>query len=201
MAYRLMLLAFLATLALPGAASAQNPQEYFFEETASAFWSVPHTCADGTVVQGTFLVQSTRDFEAPDTADADPTVRLQFQAVCPDGTSYGWGNGACPATITSEPNLKSVHVTGTCTVRDTRGVTHLVTFDVTYTGSGGIQTSVEPNQGFCGASTTTRKQRTATATGTVTFDGATIVSGPANHPTRPAPFIRVDEERCTPTGP
>jgi len=35
----------------------------------------------------------------------------------------------------------------------------------------------------------------ATATGQVTFDGALIADGPSNHPTRPAPFIRVDIER------
>jgi hypothetical protein len=29
----------------------------------------------------------------------------------------------------------------------------------------------------------------------VTFDGEVIVDGPADHPTRPAPFIRVDTER------
>jgi hypothetical protein len=29
----------------------------------------------------------------------------------------------------------------------------------------------------------------------VTFDGAVLVDGPANHPTRPVPFIRVDTER------
>jgi hypothetical protein len=40
-----------------------------------------------------------------------------------------------------------------------------------------------------------RKQRTATATGQVTFDGLVLVDGQANHPTRPAPFIRVDTEK------
>ena len=193
MASRLILLAALAVLALPAAASAQAEQEYFFEETAEAFWSVPHTCADGTVVQGTLLVRSTRDFEAPDTEDTDPTARVQFQAVCPDGSSYTWG-GICPATIDSTPNLKSVHASGSCTVRDVFRVTHQVTFDVTWTGTGALETSVNPNQGFC-INTSTRKQRTATATGTVTFDGAVLVSGANNHPTRPAPFIRTDEER------
>ena len=39
-----------------------------------------------------------------------------------------------------------------------------------------------------------RQQREATATGQVTFDGGVLVDGEANHPTRPAPFIRVDTE-------
>jgi hypothetical protein len=29
----------------------------------------------------------------------------------------------------------------------------------------------------------------------VTFDGVVLVDGPADHPTRPAPFIRVDTEK------
>jgi len=45
--------------------------------------------------------------------------------------------------------------------------------------------------------TSTRKEREATATGQVTFDGVVLVDGAANHPTRPAPFIRTDEERTT----
>src|SRR4030095_13640290 len=49
---------------------------------AQAFWAVPHQCADGSTVDGTLLVSSTRDFESPDTEDTDPTVRVQFLAVC-----------------------------------------------------------------------------------------------------------------------
>jgi hypothetical protein len=41
----------------------------------------------------------------------------------------------------------------------------------------------------------TRREREATATGVVTFDGTVIVNGANNHPTRPAPFIRVDIEK------
>jgi hypothetical protein len=40
-----------------------------------------------------------------------------------------------------------------------------------------------------------RQQREATATGQGTFDGAVLVDGEHNHPTRPAPFIRVDTEK------
>jgi hypothetical protein len=40
-----------------------------------------------------------------------------------------------------------------------------------------------------------RQRREATATGQVTFDGEVIVNGEANHPTRPARFIRVDTEK------
>jgi hypothetical protein len=181
----------------PSLASAGAERSYFFEETAQAFWAVPHTCADGSIVQATLLVRSTRDFEAPDREDANPTARVQYQAVCPDGTSYGWA-GIIPATITSDNGLKSVTATGAGTVRDIFGVTHQVSFDVRWTGFGELETSVQTtsNQGFS-INTSTSKQREATATGVVTFDGTVLVDGAANHPTRPAPFIRTDEERTT----
>ena len=160
----------------------------FFEETASAFWEVPHSCSSATTVPGTLLVQSTRDFESPDREDPEPTVRVQFLAVCPDGSLYSWGVGALPATITSTKNLKSVHVTGSGIARDIFGVEHTVSVDVTWTGIGKVVTEVN-------GPGSKREQRAATAVGQVTFDGAVIVNAPSNHPTRPAPFIRVDTEK------
>lgn len=162
-------------------------QSVFFEETAQAFWTVHHECPDGSVVDATLLVASTRDFSSPDREDPDPTVRVQYQAICPDGSSYSW-IGFLPATITSEPNLKGVHVTAAGTVRDIFGEFHQVTVDATWTAVGPLETSVNGPGSI-------RKQREATATGLVTFDGAVLVDGPANHPTRPAPFIRTDTER------
>ena len=175
-----------ACLAFVAPASAER--ELFFEEQASAFWAVPFECADGSVVQGTLLVLSTRDFEAPDTEDTEPTARVQFQAVCPDGSSFSWAAPTAPATITSTENLKSVHAVGSGTARDIFGNPHTVTFDVTWTGVGPVETTVN-------VPGSKRKQRGATATGQVTFDGAVLVDGPNNHPTRPAPFIRVDTEK------
>ncbi len=188
--------ALLGGLAFSASASAQAERFYFFEETAQAFWAVPHECADGSTVQATLLVRSTRDFESPDTDDPDPTARVQYVAPCPDGT-FSWA-GTIPATITSTENLKSVTATGTGTVRDNLGGTHEVSFDVTWTGVGELETRVRttPNEGFS-VNTSTRKEREATATGRVTFDGVILVDGAANHPTRPAPFIRADEERTT----
>ena len=168
--------------------SAAAARELFFEETAEAFWAVPHQCADGSTVQGTLLVSSTRDFNAPDTDDPDPTARVQFLAVCPGGFSFSWGAPTAPAAITSAENLKSVHTVGGGTARDNLGGTHTVTFDVTWTGVGPIETTVN-------VPGSKRKERAATATGQVTFDGAVLVDGPNNHPTRPAPFIRVDTEK------
>ena len=189
--------ALLGGLAFSTSASAQADRSYFFEETAQAFWSVPHECADGSTVQATLLVRSTRDFESPDTDDPDPTARVQYQAVCPDGTSFSWA-GIVPATISSTKNLKSVTATGTGTARDIFGVSHQVSFDVAWTGVGKLETSVRTtsNRGFS-VNTSTEKVREATATGTVMFNGDVLVDGAANHPTRPAPFIRTLEERTT----
>jgi hypothetical protein len=187
---RRWVVAALGTLAvaLAFSTSASAERTLFFEETAEAFWAVPHECADGSTVQGTLLVRSTRDFEAPDTEDPDPTARVQFLAVCPDGTSFSWAAPTAPATIESIENLKSVTATGSGTARDNLGGTHQVTFDVTWTGVGPIETTVNTPG-------SKRKQREATATGQVTFDGEVLVNGEANHPTRPAPFIRVDTEK------
>jgi hypothetical protein len=178
--------ALAAALALSASAGAEK--DLFFEETAEAFWAVPHECADGSTVEGTLLVRSTRDFESPETEDADPTARVQFLAVCPDGTSFSWAAPVAPATITSTANLKSVRAVGSGIARDILGGTHQVSFDVTWTGVGAIETTVN-------TAGSKRKQRTATATGRVTFDGVVLVDGEADHPTRPDPFIRVDTEK------
>ena len=179
-------LALTAGLAFSASASAER--ELFFEESASAFWAVPFECADGSTVEGTLLVFSTRDFESPDTEDADPTARLQFLAVCPDGTSFSWGAPTVPATITSTANLKSVAAAGSGTAKDILGVVHEVSFDVSWTAVGPLETTVN-------GPGSKRQERQATATGRVTFDGEVLVDGTANHPTRPAPFIRVDTEK------
>ena len=179
-------LALVGVLTLSTAAAAQRSS--FFEETAEAFWAVPHECADGSVAEGTLLVKPTRFFESPDTEDPDPTVRVQFLAVCPDGISFSWGAPTVPATITSVRPLRRITAVGSGVATDIFGVVHEVTFDVTWTGRGRLETTVN-------APGSITKIRAATAVGVVTFDGAVIADGPANHPTRPAPFIRVDIER------
>jgi hypothetical protein len=177
-----------AGLAFSTAAPAQAARELFFEESAQAFWGPTHECADGSTVEATLLVNPTRDFEAPDTDDPDPTTRVQFLAVCPDGTSFSWGLPTAPSTITSSKDLKHLRTVGSGIARDIFGVTHEVTFDVTWTGSGPLETSVN-------GPGSKRKQRAASATGLVTFDGEVLVDGPSDHSTRPAPFIRVDTEK------
>jgi hypothetical protein len=97
------------------------------------------------------LVRSTRDFEAPDTEDPEPTARVQFLAVCQDGTSFSWAAPTAPATITSTEDLKSVTATGSGIARDNLGGTHQVSFDVSWTGVGPLETTVN-NPGSRGSS-------------------------------------------------
>lgn len=172
--------------ALTFSTSAAAERELFFEETAEVFWTVPHECPDGSIVEGTLLVRSTRAFNAPDTEDPDPTVRVQFLAVC-SGSSFSWAAPAASATITGTENLKSVTATGSGIARDNLGGMHQVSFDVTWTGLGPVETTVN-------GPGSKRQQRDATATGQVTFDGVVLVDGPNNHPSRPT-FIRVDTEK------
>jgi hypothetical protein len=105
---------------------------------------------------------------------------------CPDG-SFSWGFvRAAPTQF--DPNLKNVSVNGTfANVRDNRGGLHTVSVDARWAGTGPIVTTVN-------GPGSKRKERSATATATIVFDGITLVDGAANFPF-PAPFIRVDIEK------
>ncbi|GAA5017372.1 hypothetical protein [Actinopolymorpha pittospori] len=177
-----------AALAFSASTPAAAQRALFTEETAGAFWAPTHECAEGGPVQGTLLVQTTRVFESPDRDDANPTVRVQFLAVCPDGRSFSWAAGSVPATLTSTEDLRSVTASGAGVARDNLGGTHQISFDVAWTGVGSLEVD-RPAPGSM------RKEREATATGQVIFDGEAIVDGSNNHPTREAPFVRVDTER------
>jgi len=193
-------LALCAPVALATSASAETERSVFFEETGEAFWEVPHVCDDGSLVQATLLVRSTRDFETPETEDVEPTARVQYNAPCQDGSQVSWGRrNVLPATITSTENLKRITATGSGLVRDDfdNTVLHPVSFDVTWTGADPLETNVRTisNQGFR-ITTSTEKQREATANGEVIADDAVLVDGETNHPFRPT-FINTLEERTT----
>jgi hypothetical protein len=139
------LLAALALLAVPAVALAANG---FTEQVASARWSTPFQCPDGT---------------------------------------FSWGSvRAAPTQF--DPDLKAVSASGTfATVRDNRGGLHTVSVNARWTGTGPVMTTVN-------GPGSKRKERAATATATIGFDGNTLVDGAANFPF-PAPFIRVDTEK------
>jgi hypothetical protein len=171
------------------ATPAQAVRNLFFEQQAQAFWSIPHECADGSVVQGTLLVNPTYDYNAPETVDTNPTTRVQFLAVCPDGSSFSWiTRPSASSAISIDEDLASMTTSGSGTAVEPDGTIHQVTFDVAWTGVGPLEVSVN------GPGSKT-KEREAVATGQVTLDGVVVVDGAANHPTRPAPFIRQDTEK------
>ena len=182
--YLVCLLAALAFLALPAVASAAKG---FTEQVASARWLIPFQCPDGsTAADGRLIVETDNFIEAGTTPDPNPPLRVGFVGLCPDGT-FSWGFvQAAPTQFGTD--LKKVSVSGTFSnVRDNRGGLHAVSVDASWAGTGPITTS-ENGPG------SKRKERPASATATIVFDGNTLVDGAANFPF-PAPFIRVDTEK------
>jgi hypothetical protein len=178
------LVAALALLVIPAVASAANG---FTEQVASARWSTPFRCTDGsTADDGRLIVETDNFVEAGTTPDPNPPLRVGFVGQCPDGT-FSWGFvRAAPTQF--DPDLKNVTVSGTfANVRDNRGGLHMVSVDASWTGTGPIMNTIN-------GPGSKRKERSATATATIVFDGNTLVDGAANFPF-PAPFIRVDIEK------
>ena len=182
--YVVSVLAALALLVVPGVASAANG---FTEEVASARWLIPFQCPDGTTAaDGRLIVETDNFIEAGTTRDPNPPLRVGFVGQCPDGT-FQWGFTR-PAPTQFHANLKSVSVSGTfANVRDLSGVLHTVTVDASWTGTGEVMVTHNGPGSM-------RKERSATATARIVFDGETLVDGAANFPF-PEPFIRVDIEK------
>jgi hypothetical protein len=182
--YVVSLLAALALLVVPAVSLAANG---FTEEVASARWLISFQCPDGsTAADGRLIVETDNFIEAGTTRDPNPPLRVGFVGRCPDGT-FSWGF-VQPAPSQFDPDLKNVSVSGTfANVRDNRGGLHTVSVDASWTGTGPIMTTIN-------GPGSKRKERSATATATIVFDGSTLVDGEANFPF-PAPFIRVDIEK------
>jgi hypothetical protein len=182
--YVVSLLAALALLVVPAVASAAKG---FTEQVASARWSTPFQCPDGsTAADGRLIVETDNFIEAGTTRDPNPPLRVGFVGQCPDGT-FSWGF-VRPAPTQFDRDLKHVSVSGTFEgVRDNRGGLHTVAVDASWTGTGPVMTTVN-------GPGSKRSERSATATATIVFDGNTLVNDAANFPF-PAPFIRVDTEK------
>jgi hypothetical protein len=182
--YVVALLAALVLLVVPAAGSAATG---FTEQVASARWSTPFQCPDGsTAPDGRLIVETDNFIEAGTTPDPNPPLRVGFTGQCPDGT-FSWGFTQ-PAPTQFAANLKNVTVSGTFTgVRDNRGGLHTVSVKASWTGTGLITTTINTPG-------SKRKERSAAATATIVFDGNTLIDGAANFPF-PAPFIRIDTER------
>ncbi|HEX6683055.1 MAG TPA: hypothetical protein VF062_09685 [Candidatus Limnocylindrales bacterium] len=182
--YLVSSLTALTVLAVPAAASAANG---FTEQVASARWLIPFQCPDGSMAaDGRMIVETLNFIEAGTTPNPSPPLRVALVGQCPDGT-FSWGVvRAAPTQF--DQDLKNVIAVGTfADVRDNRGALHTVTVDARWTGIGPIVTTVN-------VPGSKRKQRLATATATITFDGNLLVDGPSNFPF-PEPFIRIDIEK------
>ena len=163
--YVVSLLAALAWLAVPGVASAANG---FTDQIASARWLIPFQCPDGsTAADGRLIVETDNFIEAGTPRDPNPPLRVGFVGQCPDGT-FSWGFTQ-PAPTQFDPDLKNVSVSGTfANVQDNRGGLHTVSVDARWTGTGPITTTAN-------GPGSKRKERSATATATIAFDGNALV--------------------------
>ena len=160
--------------ALTAAAPASAAVDTFhrFEENATANWVVTEDCPDGSQAETRVTVIAGREFESPDLDDVNTFATVLIRGFdCAGNLINDRGSG--PATYTSSPSLQEAHVTATVPLRSGSEAT----VDVTWEGTGGLETTINTTRfdGFVGIFTS--KLRQAVATGTVTVDGDTLVSG------------------------
>ena len=177
----------LVALTALGAAPVASAATGFTERVASARWSTPFQCPDGsTAPDGRVIVETDNFIDAGTKPDPNPPLRVGFTGQCPDGT-YSWGFTQ-PAHTRFASNLDRVRASGTFSgVQDNRGGTHTVSVNALWEASGPATTEVNAPGSW-------RRERPATARARVVFDGNTLVDGASNFPF-PAPFIRIDRER------
>ncbi|HEX2046927.1 MAG TPA: hypothetical protein VHF27_04125 [Acidimicrobiales bacterium] len=170
-----VLLLVALALAAPSTSVSASAVDTFvrFEENAQANWVVTQDCGDGTTARLLVTVIGGREFESPDLEDVNTFATVLIRGVDCEGNLVN-DRGSGPATYTGSPSLQEAHLVGTVTTRQGR----VVELDVTWEGTGGLETSVNNTtfDGFVGIFTS--KEREATASGTVVVDGETLVSGP-----------------------
>ena len=170
------LFAALGAVSMSAPASAEVDTFYRFEEIATANWVVIEDCPNGTQARTLVTVIAGREFESPDLEDVNTFATVRIRGRNCDFESFtDFGTG--PVTYTSSPSLQEAHVSGTIELRSGS----VATIDVTWEGTGSLETNVNPTRfpGFVG--TFTSKLREAVATGTIVVDGDTLVSGPTEN--------------------
>jgi hypothetical protein len=169
-----LLLVILGMAAAPAPAGAAVDTFVRFEENATANWVVTEQCADGSTATTRVTVIAGEEFESPDLDDVNSFVTVLIRGFDCEGNLIN-DRGSGPAVYTSSPSLMQASVTGTAVLRSGAEAT----VDVTWQGTGGLETTVNQTQfdGFVGIFMS--KLREATATGTVVVDGDTVASGPA----------------------
>jgi len=181
LAVRRPLLAALASLLVPAVASGANG---FTEQIASARGR-PRSSARRLHGRDGRMIVETDNFIDAGRASPNPPSGSGSRASVRTEPSIGLHPAGADAV---RPELKSVKVSGTfANVSDSRGGSHTVSVNASWTGTGAIQTTVNTPG-------SKSKKRSATATATIVFDGRTLVNGASNFPF-PAPFIRIDSEK------
>ena len=164
-------LALTALVAAPAPASAATSTFERLEVIAASDFRVTETCDDGRTVTSRVRITGGHEEEAEDgvtTLDRDYT-RVQIQSGC---------TGIIQVTTNEldfvwTESLQTASVAGTFTT----AAGDTISLDVAWDGTGPIAIS-QNNTSFPGRSSTfVGKERDATATGTVSLNGKTLVDG------------------------
>jgi hypothetical protein len=167
-------LALLGAALVPASASAATETFHRFEFDATANYTLTETCPDGSTRTTLVTVIGGHEDES---VNGETTLDNDFLTVLIRGFDCDFNlindRGSGPAEFTFSPSLQTAAVSGTITTRDGR----TVEVDMTWDGTGPIESTSNTTTfpGFVGHFT--GKQRDAVATGTVVVDGETLVDG------------------------
>jgi hypothetical protein len=170
----LWVVALLAALVVPAAASATTDTFHRFEAVATANYTVSEQCADGSTAVTRVTVIGGHEEESQ---SGETTLDSDFVTVLIRGTdcegNFVNDRGSGPAEFEFSPSLQTASVTGTITTRQGRSVA----VDVSWDGTGPVESTSNTTTfpGFTGHFKS--KRRDAVATGTVVVDGETLVDG------------------------
>jgi hypothetical protein len=145
----------------------------FFEVNANAGFTVVDRCADGTTREADVLVISGHEEEQVNgetTTDEDFVTVLLFGGTCEQ--TFGFVRALGTGQFNWSLSLQTASLSGSAT-----GDGHVVTVNMSWEGTGPIETTqnATARPGFVGHFT--GKVRDAVATGTVVVNGETVVNG------------------------
>ena len=167
-------LALIAALLVPAAATASTQTFHRFEAVATANYIVTQQCADGTTqtMRVTVIGGHEEETESGETTLDSDFVTVLLRGFDCEGTFVN-DRGSAPAEFEFSPSLQTASVTGTVTTRGGR----TVDVNMSWEGTGAIESTSNTTTfpGFTGHFK--GKRRDAVATGTVVVDGQTLVDG------------------------
>jgi len=167
-------LALLGAALVPASASAATETFHRFEFDATANYTLTETCSDGSMRTTLVTVIGGHEDES---VNGETTLDNDFLTVLIRGFDCDFNliniRASGPAEFSFSPSLQTASVNGTVTSDDG----HTVAVDMTWEGTGPIESTSNTTTfpGFVGHFT--GKQRDAVATGTVVVDGETLVDG------------------------